>query len=99
MVKEVYHAAISHKGYHQTVPLPSLAVPMYLKNLRRDLRDIVKAMCPHDGPAEGDLLVMPFDGGLPEIVCDRFPPLATLKEPAEDVAPEGSQNLTPLIEE
>ena len=22
---------------------------------------------------EGDLLVMPFDGGLPEICCERFP--------------------------
>ena len=73
MVKEVYHAAISHKGYHQTVPLPSLAVPMYLKNLRRDLRDIVKAMCPHDGPAEGHLLVMPFDGGLPTFYAIAFP--------------------------
>ena len=90
MVEELYRAAIRHKGCHQTVPLPSLAVPTYMKNLRRDLRDIVKAMCPHDGPAEGDLLVMPFDGGLPEIACDRFPPLATLKEPAEDVAPEDS---------
>ena len=48
---------------------------------------------------EGDLLVMPFDGGLPEIVCGRFPPLATLKEPAEDVAPEGSENLPPVIED
>ena len=48
---------------------------------------------------KGDLLVMPFDGGLPEIVCERFPPLAALKEPAEDVAPEGSENLSPVIEE
>ena len=48
---------------------------------------------------EGDLLVMPFDGGLPEIVCERFPPLATLREPAEDVAPEGSENLPPVIED
>ena len=41
---------------------------------------------------EGDLLVMPFDGGLPEIVCERFPPLATPRETAEGVAPEGSES-------
>ena len=41
---------------------------------------------------EGDLLVMPFDGGLPEIVCDCFPPLATPRETAEGVAPEGSES-------
>ena len=48
---------------------------------------------------EGDLLVMPFDGGLPEIVCERFPPLATLQEPAEDVASEDPENLPPAISE
>ena len=55
MVKEVwestyvriYHAAISHKGYHQTVPLPLLAVPIYMKNLRRDLRDIAQHRLGH----------------------------------------------------
>ena len=31
----------------------------------------------------GDLLVMPYDGGLPEIVCERFPPLNTPAEPEE----------------
>ena len=48
---------------------------------------------------EGDLLVMPFDGGLPEIVCERFPPLATQQEPAEDVASEDPENLPPAISE
>ena len=56
MAKEVWqsidHAAISHKGYQQTGPLAPLTGPIYMKDLCRDLRDVVKAMCPHDDPAQ-----------------------------------------------
>ena len=41
----------------------------------------------------GDLLVMPFDGGLPEIVCERFPPLNTPAEPDEWTAKEEALHL------
>ena len=56
LVKEVWegldHSAISHKGYQQTGPLLPLVGPIYMKDLCRDLRDVVKDMCPHEDPEQ-----------------------------------------------
>ena len=44
------HAAISLRGYEQTGPLLPLEGPIYMSDICRDLRDILKEMCPHDDP-------------------------------------------------
>ena len=56
LVKEVWlsinHEASSHKGYLQTGPELSLTGPIYMKDICRDLRELVKEMCPHDDPEQ-----------------------------------------------
>ena len=56
LVKEIWesldHSAISHKGYQQTGPLLPLDGPIYMRDLCRDLRDVVKDMCPHEDPEQ-----------------------------------------------
>ena len=46
------HTAISHRGYQQTGPLLPLDGPIYMKDLCRDLRDVVRALCPHEDPEQ-----------------------------------------------
>ena len=46
------HQAISHKGYQQTGPELPLDGPITMKDVCRDLRDLVKEMCPHEDPLQ-----------------------------------------------
>ena len=56
LVKAVWenlnHEAISHKGYTQTGPLLPLTGPIHMADLCRDLRELVKEMCPHPDPEQ-----------------------------------------------
>ena len=56
LVKEVWesldHAAISHKGYHQTGPELPLTGPIYVKDVCHDARAVLRDLCPHDDPEQ-----------------------------------------------
>ena len=56
MVKAVWdnidHASISRTGYQQTGPLAPLEGPFHRGDFCRDLRDLLKLMCPHDDPQQ-----------------------------------------------
>ena len=56
MVKAVWenieHPSLSRTGYQQTGPLAPLEGPFHVGDFCRDLRDLLKLMCPHDDPQQ-----------------------------------------------
>ena len=56
LVKQVWaslpHSAISHTGYKETGPMLPLTGPIYMQDVGRDLRDVLKDMCPHEDPLQ-----------------------------------------------